>query len=242
MEGEAAKGVRGSRSRRRERRMHKQQAVRCGQQSGDDGDESPGRSKPPRPPTRKKRNKEPVFEEDVIDGFAILSFRTYEELEVSRPNLALLRPSVRGCQRPDGPATALGLCGGPFGARGRCFVPGTPPSTAARRLGNRWAAGGRRALFALADAAAAAAPGPRESLLSVHLGLTDYCSSIPTHRGPGTSATGTTSGPGVAREAPGTLCPPATLKFPLTERGGPWRGMAQSPVLAPLKSRRRPTP
>lgn len=73
--------------------------------------------------------------------------------------------------------------------------------------------------------------GPRESLLSVHLGLTDYCSSIPTHRGPGISATGTTSGPGVAREAPGTLCPPGTLKFPLTERGGPCRGMAQSPVL-----------
>lgn len=73
--------------------------------------------------------------------------------------------------------------------------------------------------------------GPRESLLSVHLGLTDYCSSIPAHRGPGISATGTTLGPGVAREAPGTLCPPGTLKFPLTERGGPCRGMAQSPVL-----------
>lgn len=81
MEGEAK--VRGSRCRRRERaaRMQKQ-ALRCGQ-SADEGDESPGRSpaKPPRPPNRKKRNKEPVFEEDVIDGFAILSFRTYEDLE-----------------------------------------------------------------------------------------------------------------------------------------------------------------
>ncbi|XP_064460042.1 autism susceptibility gene 2 protein-like isoform X2 [Ornithodoros turicata] len=78
MDGEAK--MRGPRSRRRERaaRMQKQ-ALRC--QSGDDGDESPGRAKPQRPPNRKKRNKEPIFEEDVIDGFAILSFRTYDDLE-----------------------------------------------------------------------------------------------------------------------------------------------------------------
>ncbi|XP_023216652.1 fibrosin-1-like protein [Centruroides sculpturatus] len=50
--------------------------------SGEDGDESPGRHKSQRPPpTRKKRCKEPLFEEDVIDGFAILSFKTYEDLE-----------------------------------------------------------------------------------------------------------------------------------------------------------------
>lgn len=51
-----------------------------------------GHSRPPRPPRpprpRKKSSlaaanqKEPPFEEDIIDGFAILGFRTYEELEV----------------------------------------------------------------------------------------------------------------------------------------------------------------
>ncbi|XP_037566435.1 fibrosin-1-like protein [Dermacentor silvarum] len=82
MEGEAK--VRGSRCRRRERAARMQKQAMRGGQSADEGDESPGRSsKPPRPPNRKKRNKEPIFEEDVIDGFAILSFRTYEDLEVS---------------------------------------------------------------------------------------------------------------------------------------------------------------
>ncbi|XP_075745717.1 uncharacterized protein LOC119161393 [Rhipicephalus microplus] len=81
MEGEAK--VRGSRCRRRERAARMQKQAMRGGQSADEADESPGRSasKPPRPPNRKKRNKEPIFEEDVIDGFAILSFRTYEDLE-----------------------------------------------------------------------------------------------------------------------------------------------------------------
>ncbi|MCL4153853.1 UNVERIFIED_CONTAM: hypothetical protein GTU68_051125 [Idotea baltica] len=39
------------------------------------------RSKPPRP---RKKNREPLFEEEVIDGFAILAFKSYEELEVRR--------------------------------------------------------------------------------------------------------------------------------------------------------------
>lgn len=46
--------------------------------------------RPPRPPRPRKKSslaaanqKEPPFEEDIIDGFAILAFRTYEELEVS---------------------------------------------------------------------------------------------------------------------------------------------------------------
>lgn len=52
-----------------------------------------GHSRPPRPPRpprpRKKSSlaaanqKEPPFEEDIIDGFAILAFRTYEDLEVT---------------------------------------------------------------------------------------------------------------------------------------------------------------
>ena len=38
------------------------------------------RSKPPRP---RKKTKEPFFEEDIIDGFAMLAFKSYEDLEVS---------------------------------------------------------------------------------------------------------------------------------------------------------------
>lgn len=43
----------------------------------------PVREKPPQ--RRKKQQKEnsPLLEEDIIDGFAILAFKTYEDLEVS---------------------------------------------------------------------------------------------------------------------------------------------------------------
>lgn len=57
----------------------------------DSGEEDYGslkRDKSVRPPVRRKRNKDisPILEEDIIDGFAILAFKTYEDLEVcSRP-------------------------------------------------------------------------------------------------------------------------------------------------------------
>lgn len=76
------------RNRRRERaqRMQAQKRENKAKNGVDSAeDESPTREKPQRPPPpsrRKKTNKEPQFEEDVIDGFAILSFRSYEELEV----------------------------------------------------------------------------------------------------------------------------------------------------------------
>lgn len=38
------------------------------------------RTKPPRP---RKKNKDPLFEEDVVEGFAFLAFKNYEDLEVS---------------------------------------------------------------------------------------------------------------------------------------------------------------
>ncbi|KAH7956664.1 hypothetical protein HPB52_011563 [Rhipicephalus sanguineus] len=114
MEGEAK--ARGSRCRRRERAARMQKQAMRGGQSADEADESPGRSasKPPRPPNRKKRNKEPVFEEDVIDGFAILSFRTYEELEEFGAAVA------EGPLRPPGPpeidaSRRDALYGDPFG-------------------------------------------------------------------------------------------------------------------------------
>lgn len=76
---------RNQRNRRRERaqRMQAQRESKV-VKDGDSGeDESPAREKPPRPPARRKKSKEPLGEEDIIDGFAIMAFRTYEDLEVS---------------------------------------------------------------------------------------------------------------------------------------------------------------
>ncbi|KFB42506.1 AGAP013055-PA-like protein [Anopheles sinensis] len=53
----------------------------------DSADEDSGplsREKPHRPPVRRKRKEKepsPVLEEDIIDGFAILAFKTYEDIE-----------------------------------------------------------------------------------------------------------------------------------------------------------------
>ncbi|XP_076333378.1 uncharacterized protein LOC143237729 isoform X3 [Tachypleus tridentatus] len=58
--------------------------------SGNQGQESPksrDHSPTPQKTVRKKQNKEPIFEEDVIDGFAILSFKTLEDLENMAVNL-----------------------------------------------------------------------------------------------------------------------------------------------------------
>lgn len=43
------------------------------------------RTKPPRP---RKKSKDPLFEEDVVEGFAFLAFKNYEDLEVSSEGLA----------------------------------------------------------------------------------------------------------------------------------------------------------
>lgn len=88
MESEVKKQRTHQRNRRRERaqRMQAQRESIAGQKdiTGDSGeDESPVREKPPRPPNRRKKLKEPLYEEDIIDGFAILAFKSYEDLEVS---------------------------------------------------------------------------------------------------------------------------------------------------------------
>lgn len=53
----------------------------------DSADEDMANAPPIRekPPPRRKKQKEqsPLLEEDIIDGFAILAFKTYEDLEVS---------------------------------------------------------------------------------------------------------------------------------------------------------------
>ena len=38
--------------------------------------------RPPRPPNRKRKLKEPLFEEDIVDGFAIYSFKAHGDIEV----------------------------------------------------------------------------------------------------------------------------------------------------------------
>jgi hypothetical protein len=77
---------RNQRNRRRERAQQLQQEKQNCEGSGDEIDDSPprlgkgkGRCKPP----RRRRNSSNSFEEDIIDGFAIVSFRTLEDLEVS---------------------------------------------------------------------------------------------------------------------------------------------------------------
>lgn len=52
------------------------------QRDGDSADEDIVREKPQRPPNRRKKSKESLVEEDIIDGFAILGFKTYDDLEV----------------------------------------------------------------------------------------------------------------------------------------------------------------
>lgn len=75
---------RNQRNRRRERAQRMQAQRESKVKDGDSGeDESPAREKPPRPSVRRKRSKDQIGEEDIIDGFAIMAFRTYEDLEVS---------------------------------------------------------------------------------------------------------------------------------------------------------------
>lgn len=86
------------RNRRRKRaQQQRMQAIRddknrrqVEQDSGEEGDEVVDK-KPQRPPLRRKKHqKEPLAEEDIIDGFAILAFKTYEDLEVSGPLCSVL--------------------------------------------------------------------------------------------------------------------------------------------------------
>lgn len=77
-----------NRRRRRAQRMQAQREGKAdrrdGPDSGDD-DENVVREKPQRPHNRRKKNKEPLVEEDIVEGFSILQFRSYEDLEVSTP-------------------------------------------------------------------------------------------------------------------------------------------------------------
>lgn len=82
------------------------QAIRDSANNDSDKEEEI-RGKPQRPPNRRKKSKEPLVEEDIIDGFAILGFKSYEDLEVS----ASCRRCcfvLRGAARPGGPLSYKG--------------------------------------------------------------------------------------------------------------------------------------
>jgi hypothetical protein len=53
--------------------------------SDDEENEDMIKVKPPRPPRKKVREtlKEALYEEDIIEGFSFVSYKTYEDLEVS---------------------------------------------------------------------------------------------------------------------------------------------------------------
>lgn len=77
------KHQRSKRSKRRERaqRMH---AKKHELDSGEEDELSvKEKAQRPPPPSRRKKKETALFDEDVVDGFAILSFKSYEDLEVN---------------------------------------------------------------------------------------------------------------------------------------------------------------
>lgn len=72
-----------NRRRKRAKRMQ-QQAAQRQLGDGDSAEEDVRRdAKSLRPPLRRKKVKEALVEEDIVDGFSLLGFRTYEDLEAS---------------------------------------------------------------------------------------------------------------------------------------------------------------
>lgn len=73
--------------RRRERAQQLRAAItETGPNKKASEDDSCDEARPlvrPKPPRPRKKNKDPLFEEDLLDGFAMLAFKSYEDLEVS---------------------------------------------------------------------------------------------------------------------------------------------------------------
>lgn len=92
------------RNRRRERaqrmQAEREKDVVGGVPDSAEEDGSLVREKPPRPPLRRKKPKEqsPLLEEDIIDGFSILAFKTYEDLEVRRTLFYALHNLINSCE------------------------------------------------------------------------------------------------------------------------------------------------
>ena len=73
--------------RRNRRRARAQRMKAVGEKKCENGNETGDEEvslheKPPRPIHRRRKMREPLYEEDIIDGFAIASFKTYGDLEV----------------------------------------------------------------------------------------------------------------------------------------------------------------
>lgn len=108
MEIDVKQSTQKSKRRKRAQRMQAERGKEVvGGGEVDSGEEDYGslkRDKSVRPPVRRKRNKDisPILEEDIIDGFALLAFKTYEDLEVcSRPlSLHVLQQQVHKNNSP----------------------------------------------------------------------------------------------------------------------------------------------
>jgi len=79
MEKDVKNRLKKNRRRERAERMHAQMK----ENDSAEDDFATMEKKPPRPPLRRKKAKESLFDEELVDGFAILAFKTYEDLEVS---------------------------------------------------------------------------------------------------------------------------------------------------------------
>lgn len=86
-----------SKQRSRQKRRERALLLQHGKQPKEDQEEASGQEddhddvSPTRPPNNKdksrskpRKSKNALFEEDIVDGFAIMSFKTLEDLEVSR--------------------------------------------------------------------------------------------------------------------------------------------------------------
>lgn len=93
MESKQRNGGTGSSNRRRRARMQKRQQRAAAEEVSENEESPPVRQK--RPPQRKKRIKEPLYQEDIVDGFAFLCFKTYEDLEVGPSDHPSTPPSLR---------------------------------------------------------------------------------------------------------------------------------------------------
>lgn len=58
----------------------------------------PVREKPPQRRKKQQKDNSPLLEEDIIDGFAILAFKTYEDLEVSFDSIPHLFIAIFSCK------------------------------------------------------------------------------------------------------------------------------------------------
>ena len=83
-----------------------------GEMEGDTGEDEDQEGliklKPPRPPRKKVKEtlKDPLYEEDIIEGFSFAAFETYDDLEVGQNLIYILLPRIHK-SRNDSPRSAV---------------------------------------------------------------------------------------------------------------------------------------